>query len=110
MNAKMTAFKCIVQCYKCNCLLIKEIEKTVIFQTRKAVIMQKTCHFLDNLDNIPKQRKLFQAIRKFFNCTPPPPIYQMFPTALNVNYERSRNDGLLLIFTLKLGIMSAKHL
>ena len=69
----MTAFKCIVQCYKCNCLLFKEIEKKVIFRTRKPVIMQKTFHFLDNLDNVPKQRKLFQAIRKFFNGTPPPP-------------------------------------
>ena len=32
------------------------------------------------------------------------------PKVLTVNYERARDDGLLLIFTYKLGIISAKHL
>ena len=54
MNEKMAAFKYIVQCFKCNCLLLKKIEKTVIFLTTKPAIMQKTCHYLDNLDNVPK--------------------------------------------------------
>ena len=55
MDEKMAAFKYIVQCYKCNCLVIKENrQKTVIFRTTKPAIMPKTCHYLDNLDNVPK--------------------------------------------------------
>ena len=34
----------------------------------------------------------------------------VLPQALTVNYERARDDGLLLIFTPKLGIMSGQHL
>ena len=37
-------------------------------------------------------------------------IKVVLPEALTVNYERARDDGLLLIFTPKLGIMSTKHL
>ena len=37
-------------------------------------------------------------------------IKVVLPKALTVNYECTRDDGLLLIFTPKLGIMSAKHL
>ena len=34
----------------------------------------------------------------------------VLPKALNVNYERAKDNEFLLIFTLKLGIMLAKHL
>ena len=53
MNEKMKVFNCIVQCHKCNCSLIEEIEKIVYF-SRKPVIMQKTCRYLDNLECVPK--------------------------------------------------------
>ena len=52
MNAKMSAFKCIVHSYKCNCLLNKENIENSYFPN------DKTCHYaenyLDNLDNVPK--------------------------------------------------------
>ena len=37
-------------------------------------------------------------------------IMVVLPKARTVNYERSRDDGLLLIFTPKLGMMLAKRL
>ena len=41
MNEKMTAFKYIVQCYKCNCSLIEENrENSLHFTNEKTVIIQ----------------------------------------------------------------------
>ena len=37
-------------------------------------------------------------------------IKVVLPNVRNVNYERAKDDRLLLIFTPKFGIMSTKHL
>ena len=41
MNEKMAAFKYIVQCYKCNCLVIKENRENSYFPN------DKTCHYAE---------------------------------------------------------------
>ena len=43
MNAKMTAFKNIVQCYTCNSLLIKENRKN------SDSANEQTCHYAENM-------------------------------------------------------------
>ena len=43
MNEKMAAFKYIVQCYKCNCLLIEENRENSHFPN------DKTCHYAENM-------------------------------------------------------------
>ena len=43
MNARMTAFKNIVQCYECNSLLIKENRENSYFAN------DKTCHYAENM-------------------------------------------------------------
>ena len=43
MNEKMAAFKYIVQCYKCNCLLIKENRENSYF------LNDKTYHYAENM-------------------------------------------------------------
>ena len=43
MNEKMAAFKYIVQCFKCNCLLIKENRENSHFPN------DKTCHYAENM-------------------------------------------------------------
>ena len=43
MNEKMAAFKYIVQCYKCNCLAIKENRENSYFPN------DKTCHYAENM-------------------------------------------------------------
>ena len=43
MNEKMAAFKYIVQCYKCNCLVIKENRENSYFPN------DKTCHYAENM-------------------------------------------------------------
>ena len=45
-----------------------------------------------------------------FNSVTANSIKVVLPKASTVNYERARDDGLLLIFTPKLGIVSLKHL
>ena len=44
MNEKMTAFNYTVQCYKCNCLLIKENENKP-----NRFPKEKTCHYAENM-------------------------------------------------------------
>ena len=54
MNAKMTAFKNIVQCYKSNSLLIKENRKNSYFANDKTRHYAENMSFFGNLDNVLK--------------------------------------------------------